>query len=101
MFQTLEALSQWMAVATGFVAAWLWLRSAKPPTSTAFNITVTRPSPAPSNPPGATYVGQGHCQELNQLGNDLVQQSRLSAWAARITAFSVLLQALSILFHTI
>ena len=101
MLVILGTACQWLAIATGLIAAWLWLRSAKPPTSTTFNITVVKPhigGPLGS-PLGATHVGQGYSAELDRLGSDLVRQSRLSAWAAGITAATSLLQAVGMVLH--
>jgi hypothetical protein len=100
-----EAVCQWFSVIAGFGAAWLWLKSATPPSSTTFSITVTRSDspmgqPLGGGPLGGTYVGHGYSPELNQPGTDLANQSKLSARAARVTAASVFLQALAVLVHS-
>jgi len=95
-----ESVCQWLAIITGVIAAWLWLKSAKPPATTTFNIHVVKPDMASLGQPlGGTYVGHGRSEELDQLGKDLVKQSRLSAWAARTTAVSVVMQAVALLLH--
>jgi len=57
-----------------------WFRSAKSPATTTFNITVVKPHMGPIGVPlGDTYAGQGPGAELNQLGADLVNQSKLNS----------------------
>ena len=40
---TIETICQWLSVIVGFAAAYLWLMSAVPPSSTTFSISVARP----------------------------------------------------------
>jgi hypothetical protein len=90
--------TQWLALAAGFAAAVLWLRSARPSTSSKFNIIVVKP-PVGSvgSPLDRNVAGHGYSAGLDQLGSDLVRQSRLNAWAAGFTGATMFLQAASML----
>jgi hypothetical protein len=97
---TLSATAtQWLAIATGLAAAVLWLRSARPSTSSKFNIIVVKPPAAGSvgSSLDRNVAGHGYSAGLDQLGSDLVRQSRLNAWAAGFTGATMFLQAASML----
>ena len=51
------------------------------------------------DPLGGTYVGHGYSQELQQLGEALVRQSRLSAQAALCATASAILQAVALVLR--
>lgn len=91
--------SQWLAIATGLAAAVLWFRSAHPSTSSKFNIIVVKPPSAGSigSSLDRNVAGHGYSAGLDQLGSDLVRQSRLSARAAGFTGATMFLQAASML----
>jgi len=73
---------QVLSVAVSLVAAWLWLRASQQPPSTAFAMRIS---------------------ESGELDPGLQRWARSSArwnsWAARCTAFAVVLQAASGAWH--
>jgi len=84
-----------------FVAAVLWLWSAKVKTPDTYSVHVTRPEgimghPLGGDPLGGIYVGMAHSMDFKDLANGLKLQSRLSAAAAICAGISALLQAVSV-----
>jgi hypothetical protein len=80
---TLDTIAQLGSVATGAVAAGLWLWSA----------LVRMPREIRKVDHG--WIGEDKpVDDLDRLTTGLVRQSHLSAWAAGLTAASVALQAL-------
>ena len=89
---------------TAFGAARLWLQSAKVETPKEFQIDVARPigamgMPIGGNPMGGIHTGSGQSEELDQLGQGLVWQSKLSARAAKFAGSSAICAAVSVLFQ--
>ncbi len=82
-----------LSVLTGLIAALLWVRSACVKTPENFAISVAQAEePFGGNPPGGTHVGHGYSPKLVALANALQQQSKLSGWAAVLTAVAVIFQ---------
>jgi hypothetical protein len=82
-----------LSVVTGLIAALLWVRSACVKTPENFAISVApAEEPFGEDPPGGTHVGHGYSPKLVALANALQQQSKLSGWAAVLTAVAVIFQ---------
>jgi hypothetical protein len=89
-----------------FLAARLWLRSAKVETPKEFQIDVARPigpagMPIGKNPAGGIHVGSGQSEQLDQLGQGLSWQSELSAKAAHFAGWSAVCAAVSVSFQAV
>lgn len=84
-------------------AAVLWIASAKVKTPKSFSIDVITVHNGDAEIPSGEVVGGGFgtSPELNDLGNALVKQSKLSAFAASSAAIAAGLQFLTILAHQI
>jgi hypothetical protein len=82
-------------------AAVLWYKSSVVKTPKNFAIHVAKPNHGGplGGPLGGTYVGHGYSQELQQLGEALVRQSRLSAQAALCATASAILQAMALVLR--
>jgi len=84
-----------------FVAAGLWLMSARVKTPDTFSVHVSRPDafgqPLGGHPMFGEYIGQAHSQDFTALAEALKRQSRLSAWAASSAACAVALQAFALI----
>lgn len=81
-----------VSIVSAFVAAKLWYESAKvnlPDKFTIFSEHYTS-----DNPEGAQIFAEANSPELNSLGNALIEQSKLSAYAARAAAVAAVTQGL-------
>jgi hypothetical protein len=97
IYLTLQVLDAGLAIA----AAVYWYRSSKVSTPSQFSIHVIKPEMAPLGQPlGGKYVGHGFSQDLQQLGDALNEQSRLSKTAAIFAALTALLQGLLVFIPT-
>jgi hypothetical protein len=87
--EIISAVAGYASASTAFIAAALWLWSARIviPDPGQFPIVVVRPDLGPMGQPlGGTYVGNGYSEALQQWASNVStafgQQSRRSAWAA-------------------
>ncbi len=99
---TIDILSALFAFAAGL----LWLKSAIVETPKSFAIYVVKPTgnlgqPLGGNPIGGEYMGHAYSQDLNNLANALIAQSKTSGYAAFCACAAALLQAMSITIHAI
>ena len=87
-----------LSVLAGLTAAILWFFSAVVPMPESFSIHVAKPDMGPlgGDPVGGTYVGHGYSPELTELANAFRRQSKLSGWAARLTALAVIFHAVAL-----
>ena len=75
-----------------FLAAILWFLSARVPTPSNFIVTTFGHTDAF----GTHVSGQGSSPQLTELGNALLRQSRLSAYAAFCAGVSALFQVVAL-----
>ena len=99
----MEIILQILSAGSALLAAVLWLRSAKIKTPKEFRVQVFV---SVFNDPGmpsyeVNAVGYGTSEELERLGNAMIEQSRLSAQAAQCAAASALLQVVAIVLPLI
>lgn len=98
----LENIIQWGSAILAVIAAVLWWISAKVKTPSSFPIAVIKPDNFNrpfGEPLGGTFMGHGHSPKLNELGENLRNQSKWSAKAAVFAAASALCQALTIILE--
>lgn len=81
-------------------AAVLWFVSAVVKTPREFCVKVISIHVASSDIDGSEVVSEGFgtSDELTDLGNALIKQSHLSAWAAALAAISALCQGFAVLW---
>ena len=79
-----------------FLAAYYWFKSSRVKTPESFSIHVVKPSYSPmSNPMGGTYMGHGYSGQLQELGDALKTQSKLSAYGAILAGLAAVIQTIS------
>jgi len=87
---------------SAIIAAILWFMSAKIKTPNHFGIYVVKPDGVMGeplgDPLGGKYIGHAYSSDLELLGNNLIRQSKLSAWAAIAAGISAVTQAGHIIF---
>jgi hypothetical protein len=97
MLSLLTIAVELISIVLGLLAAYYWHESTKVETPESFAITVVKPrGQHPGNPLAGEWMGQGYSNDLASLGEGLRKQSRINATAARLTAGSVLAQAIAV-----
>lgn len=99
-----EQIALWLEIASaGFavIAAVLWLVSSYVKTPRTFTVKVLSTHFASSDVDGSEVIseGAGHSPELQDLGEALKKQSRLSSYAAIAAALAALCQGAAIWAH--
>lgn len=80
------------------IAAYFWLMTSFVKTPSSFPITVTSTHTMLDQVLGGRVVSTGSSPEINQIGEALIEQARLNAWAALFAAAAAALQAADFLW---
>jgi len=96
--QTLSIVLNCASAIFAFVAAALWLMSARVSLPRTFSVHVVKSSTSGTlGVLGGQYMGNAYSEDFVKLGDGLHRQNRLSAWAARGAAVAAILQGLGTL----